>query len=213
VKALPGKLVLIRHGESTWNAKGVWTGTRDMHLSPKGKRESRLMGQIIKDVRFDMLWSSQQVRAKETADGVLEASGQSLEMHVNAAINERDYGVYTGLNKWQVKEQVGEQAFQGIRRGWDYPIPRGERLKDVYERSVPFYKSIVLPHLAEGRVVALVAHGNSLRSLIKYLESIDDAGIGHVEMIFGTVLIYRVDEAGRMVDKEVRKIDSPAPNA
>jgi 2,3-bisphosphoglycerate-dependent phosphoglycerate mutase len=214
MKALPGTLVFIRHGESTWNAKGQWTGTRDMHLTPKGKRDSSLMGAAVKDVRFDIAYVSQQVRAKETLAGVLEASGQQeLEWHVNGAVNERDYGAYTGLNKWQAKERMTPEDFQGVRRGWDYPIPGGERLKDVYERSVPFYREIILPQLAVGKVVLIVAHGNSIRSLVKYLESVSDTGIADVEMIFGTVLLYQVDEAGLMVHKEERRIDSPLPNA
>jgi 2,3-bisphosphoglycerate-dependent phosphoglycerate mutase len=214
MKELPGKLVLMRHGESTWNAKGQWTGTRDMHLTAKGKRDSRLMGAAVKDIKLDVAWVSQQVRAKETLEGVLEACGQqSVEQRVNGAINERDYGVYTGLNKWKVKEEMSPEDFQGVRRGWDYPIPRGERLKDVYERSVPFFREVALQRVAAGHTVLLVAHGNSIRSLMKYIESISDAGIGEVEMIFGTVLIYRLDADGRSVDKQERKIDSPLPNA
>jgi 2,3-bisphosphoglycerate-dependent phosphoglycerate mutase len=214
MNVLPGKLVLIRHGESTWNAKGKWTGTRDMHLTPKGKRDAKLMGDALKDVKFDLAWTSQQVRAKETLVGVLVGKGQErVETYVNAALNERDYGKYTGLNKWQAKEEMSPEAFQGVRRGWDYPIPGGERLKDVYERSVPFFRDVVLPQIAAGKTVALVAHGNSLRSLMKYIDSISDEDIGHTEMIFGTVLIYELDEAGHTVEKTERKIDSELPNA
>ena len=128
-------------------------------------------------------------------------------------LDERDYGIYTGKNKWQVKEAIGEEAFQKLRRSWDYPFPEGETLKDVYERSAPYYKNTILPLLNAGKSVLVVAHGNSIRSLVKYIENISAADIGHVEMIFGTALIYEVDAAGHMVTKAVRKIDSPLPPA
>lgn len=212
--ALPGKLVLIRHGESTWNAKGQWTGTRDMALTPKGKREARMLGEAVKGVKFDVAYVSQQLRAKETLAGVLGSSGQQdVPVHVNAAVNERDYGVYTGLNKWEAQKRMTPAEFQGVRRGFDYPIPNGERLKDVYERSVPFFTEILLPQIADGKTVLVVAHGNSIRSLIKYIETVSDEGIGQVEMIFGTVLTYQLDADGRMTDKQALKIDSPAPPA
>jgi len=211
---LPGKLVVMRHGESTWNAKGEWTGTRDMALTFKGKREAHMLGEAVAEVRFDRAYVSQQQRAKQTLAGVLEASGQpDLPFHVNAAINERDYGIYTGLNKWETQKRMAPAEFHGVHRGFDYPIPNGERLKDVYERSVPFYREILLPQLADGKTLLLVAHGNSIRSLVKYIESISDKGIAEVEMIFGMVLTYRVDAQGRMTDKQTVKIDSPAPPA
>ena len=185
-----------------------------MALTPKGKRDARLLGDLVRDVNFDVAYVSQQLRAKQTLEGVLAAAEQpQVPIHVNAAVNERDYGVYTGLNKWDAKKRMTPDQFQGVRREFDYPIPNGERLKDVYERSVPFFKEILLPQIVAGRTVLVVAHGNSIRSLIKYIESVSDAGIGHVEMIFGTVLLYRLDEAGRMTDKHERKIDSPLPNA
>ena len=205
---------MIRHGESTWNAKGQWTGTRDMALTPKGKRESRMLGALVKDMKFDVAYVSQQLRAKQTLEGVLTTCDQlGVEKHVNAAVNERDYGIYTGLNKWEAKKTMTADEFQSVRRGFDYPIPNGERLKDVYERSVPFFRDVLLGQIAAGKTVLVVAHGNSIRSLIKYIESISDDGIGQVEMIFGTVLVYRLDADGRMADKQALKIDSPAPPA
>lgn len=211
---LPGKLVIIRHGESEWNALGKWTGTTDVHLTSKGYHEAALMGECIKDIRLDYAYISQQIRTKETLEGVLDASGQyDVPYEISAAINERDYGDLTGKNKWEVQKEIGEEAFHGIRRSWNYPVPHGETLKMVYERAVPFYQQTVLPRLKKGETVLLVAHGNSIRSLVKYIESVSNDDIGKVEMIFGTALIYTVAENGKVIHKEERHIDSTPPPA
>jgi len=206
---MTGHLIILRHGESTWNAKGVWTGTSNVHLTPKGRADARLMGQAIQELHLDVAYISQQIRTLETLQEVLAGMGvapDSLPHHVSAALNERDYGIYTGQNKWQVKEQVGEEQFQAIRRGWDTPIPEGESLKQVYDRAVPFYLHTILPLLQSGQSVLVVAHGNSIRSLMKYLETITDAGVQDLEMIFGTILDYQVDQNGRMTQKAVKTV-------
>lgn len=209
-----GKLIIIRHGESEWNALGKWTGHTDVHLSKKGFEEAAMMGDCLKDIRFDYAYISQQMRTKETIEGVLDASGQyDVPYEINANINERDYGDYTGKNKWEMKIQVGEEQFQRIRRGWDEPVPNGETLKMVYKRALSAYRNDILPRLNKGENVLIVAHGNSIRALVKYIESIADEDIGTVEMIFGTALIYTVNEEGKYVDKEVRSIDTSLPPA
>lgn len=209
-----GKLVIVRHGESTWNAKGVLTGTTDVHLTDKGRHESELMGQALHDIRFDQVYVSEQTRTSETLHGILKYSPTpDVPVKITGAINERDYGKFTGKNKWEVKEAIGEEAFQQLRRSWDYPVEDGETIKDVYERSVPFYKEQVVPLLQQDKTVLIVAHGNSIRSLIKYIENISDQEISNVEMIFGTAVIYKTDENGHMVSKTTRTIDSPLPPA
>lgn len=211
---MTGKLVIVRHGESWWNAQGKWTGTTDIRLSPKGIQEAELMGKVLHDLSFDHAFVSEQIRTTETLQGVLKASPTpNVPVAVAPALNERDYGTYTGKNKWQVKEEIGEAAFQNLRRSWDYPVPEGETIKAVYERAVPFYLSTILPLLTAGESVLIVAHGNSIRALIKYLESVSDNDISQIEMIFGTALIYEVDADGRMITKVVRTIDSPPPPA
>lgn len=212
--ALPGQLIIVRHGESEWNALGKWTGHTDVHLSEKGYKEAALMGELLKDIQIDYAYMSQQQRTRETLEGILDASGQyDVPYEVSAAINERDYGVYTGKNKWEMRDEVGEEQFQRIRRGWDEPIPEGETLKMVYERAVPFYQDVVAPRLTSGENVLLVAHGNSIRSLVKYIESVSDEAIGEIEMIFGMALIYRVDAAGKHIDKTIRHIETTSPPA
>jgi len=205
--ALPGQLIIVRHGQSRWNVKALWTGTRDVGLTGQGHVEARQLGQSLEHTKLDLAYVSQQLRAKETLQDLLEAAGQTgLPSHVNAAINERDYGSFTGQNKWQVEAKIGEGAFENLRRGWDFPVPDGETLKDVYNRTVPFYRETVLPDLAAGHTVLIVSHGNAIRSLIKYLENVSDHDIEDVEMIFGTILFYKVDPEGRMVTKQAKTI-------
>lgn len=211
---MTGKLLITRHGESEWNARGVWTGSTDVHLSEKGFKEAALLGETIKDVKLDFAFCSQQIRSLETLEGMLDASGQvQVEYERSSALNERDYGIYTGKNKWQVKEEIGDEAFENLRRGWDEPVEDGETLKDVYERLVPFYKDVILPRLLAGENILIVAHGNSIRSLMKYIESLSDEQIGKTEMIFGQTLVYIVDESGKMLSKVARKIDTTPPPA
>lgn len=211
---MSGKLLITRHGESEWNALGVWTGSTDVHLSEKGFKEATLLGSTIKDVKIDFAFCSEQIRSLETLEGMLDSSGQiEVEYERTSAFNERDYGVYTGKNKWQVQKEIGNDAFERLRRGWDEPVEGGETLKNVYERSVPFYISTVLPRLINGENILIVAHGNSIRSLMKYIESLSDDQIGKTEMIFGQTLIYSVDEDGKMLSKDVRKIDTTPPPA
>ncbi len=211
---MSGRLIIIRHAESEWNALGKWTGTTDVHLSEKGFRESARLGHAIEDLPIDQAYCSQQIRTLETLETILDASGKiAVPFERSAALNERDYGVYTGKNKWEVKQEIGEEAFNKLRREWDYPVPDGETLKDVSKRVVRFYQDTVVPRLSAGHHVLLVAHGNSIRALVKYIESISDEDVASLEMIFGTVLLYHVDEKGMMLDKDERKIETELPPA
>lgn len=209
---LSGTLIIARHHESEWNKKGMWTGTRDVHLTPYGFEKSNEMGKLLKDTPINAAFASMQVRSIETLSSMLT----TLELyHVPAqyvhALDERDYGDYTGKNKWDMKEAIGEEAFDHMRRDWNYPIPNGETLEMVYERVVPFYTDTVLPLLASGQNVLLVSHGNALRALMIYLESIPTEKAAELEMLFGAVVLYRVNEDGKMVHKEVRETESQVP--
>lgn len=211
-----GKLILARHAESEWNATGQWTGITDVHLSEKGFHEAGLLGKAFKELNIPLskAYCSQQIRTRETLESMLDASAQfDVAIERNGAINERDYGEYTGKNKWEVKELVGEEQFNRIRRGWDVPIPGGESLKQVYERVIPFYINEMLPQLREGHNILLVGHGNGIRSLIKYLENISDKDVENLEMMFGEILVYDIDDEGHMKSKDSVKIDSPPPPA
>ena len=146
-----GTLVISRHGESEWNLLGKWTGWTDVGLTEKGRADTVRLGALLKDIRFDEAYTSALKRTHQTLDALLEGRGKgSLPTTQAAELNERDYGDLTGKNKWEVKAEIGEEAFNGIRRGWDYPVPGGETLKDVYARVVPYFEQEILPKLQAG---------------------------------------------------------------
>jgi D-lactate dehydrogenase len=212
----PGKLLLTRHAESEWNATGRWSGRRNVHLSQKGFHETALFGQLLKslDIVVHKAYCSEQLRTMETLEGMLNASQQfDVPIEIAAAIDERDYGKYTGKNKWDMQAIIGDEEFNKMRRGWNYEIPGGETLKDVYERVVPFYLNEVVPQLNAGKNILIVAHGNSLRALMKYIESISDEDVESLEMLFGDILVFDVTENGTVLHKTAHHIDSPAPKA
>ena len=211
---MSGKLVLVRHGESEWNLLGKWTGWTDVSLTDKGASDAEKMGELIKDIHFDDIYTSKLKRTVETMQSVLKTQGQAGASYESVAeLNERDYGDYTGMNKWEVKDRVGEEKFNAIRRNFDEPIPGGETLHMVYDRVVPWYRQVIVPELMKGDNVLLVAHGNSIRALVKYIESISDEGIAKFEMAFGVVLEYTVDADGKMINKEEKKADISKTNA
>lgn len=211
-----GILVISRHAESEWNLLGKWTGWTDVNLTEKGMREAEQLGEIIRDIHFDAAYTSELKRTQQTCDGILRGKGDQadLERIIAKPLNERDYGDLTGKNKWEVKDEIGSEAFQGIRRGWDYPVPGGETLKDVYARAIPYFQSEILPRLQIGENILLVSHGNTIRALIKYLDQIPDEEIGKVEMPFGTLLVYEFDTEHQLpLDKQTRTIDIIPPKA
>ncbi len=177
-------------------------------LSPYGFEMSRKMGGLLKGIRVDQAFASDQVRSLETLLCMEDDDGIDVPIIRNAALNERDYGDYTGKDKWQVEKEVGEKAFEAIRRGWDVPVPNGETLKMVYERAVPFYLKTIVPLVSAGKDILVVAHGNSLRAIVKYIESISAEAIVKLEFPFGGIFIYDIDADGHMVHKEVRQVES-----
>jgi 2,3-bisphosphoglycerate-dependent phosphoglycerate mutase len=200
---MSGKLVLVRHGESEWNLAGKWTGWTDVSITEKGAKDAQKMGELLKNIHFDKIYTSKLKRTIETMQNVLKTQGQAgADFTEAAAINERNYGDYTGLNKWDVKAKVGEEKFNAIRRDYDEPIPNGETLHDVYDRAVPWYLETVVPELLDGENVLLVGHGNSMRALVKYLDGISDADIAHFEFTFGTILIYTIKDDGTAATRE-----------
>lgn len=203
---------MARHHESEWNKLGKWTGLRDRHLDPYGFEKSGDMGLLIKDIQIDYAFASMLVRSIETLSCMLNVCERyEVPTEHSAALNERDYGDYTGKNKWEMEQILGAEEFKKLRRGWDYQIPNGESLSMVYDRAVPYFKEKVVPLVNEGKNVLVVAHGNSLRAIIKYIESISDEGIADVEMPFGAIVIYDIDKDGHIVHKEVRQTESSVP--
>lgn len=197
------KLILIRHGKSDWNLKGLWTGWTDVDLAPEGREEARKTAERMRDITIDVVFTSTLKRAQETWDEVRQTLGLSdIPTTAAAELNERNYGDLTGKNKWEVKEKIGEEEFQRIRRSWDYPVPNGESLKDVYDRVIPYYEAHILPLLKEDKNVLIAAHGNSLRALTKYLEHISDEDIPKLELPTGTAQVYTLDHEGKVTNKE-----------
>lgn len=195
---MSGKLYISRHAESEWNALGKWTGITDVHLSDNGYQQALQLGAALQGITLHHAYCSEQIRTYETLKNILDAS-DNIEISYDRVIdlNERDYGDFTGMNKWEVRDRVGEAEFNSIRRDWNHPVPNGETLKDVFERAVPFYTQAILPRLRAGHNILIVAHGNSIRALIKFIEDISDEGVAHVEMPLGTIVEYTLDEAGK----------------
>jgi len=204
-----GKLIIARHHESEWNKLGKWTGWRDRHLDQYGFKKSEDMGFLIKDIPIDYAFASMLVRSIETLSCMLNICKRyEVPTEHSLALNERDYGDYTGKDKWEMEKILGEEEFKNIRRGWDYSPPNGESLKMVYDRVVPYFLEKILSKVVEGRNVLVVAHGNSLRSIVKYIEHISDEDIVNIEIPFGAIIIYDLDAEGHSIHKEIRQVES-----
>jgi 2,3-bisphosphoglycerate-dependent phosphoglycerate mutase len=159
----------------------------------------------LKDEQIDSVYTSELKRTHQTFENIKKGSGKHhLENTSHRALNERHYGIHTGKNKWQVKEEVGDEEFQKIRRSWNHPIPEGETLKDVHARVMPYYEANIKKDLENGKNVLVVAHGNTLRALIKHLENIDEEKISEFEFETGDVHCYLFDESGKVIRKEIK---------
>lgn len=196
-------LILVRHGVTDWNVSGRWHGLKDIPLNEQGKKEARLAAKAIKGLKIDIAYTSDLARTKQTYQEICDSLSLTCPLIANQALNERDYGIYTGKNKWEVKKQLGEERFIRLRRSWNEPIPEGESLKDVYGRVVPYYKEKILNELKLGKNVLLVSSGNTLRALIKYLEGISDKDIAKLEFDFGEVMIFCVNKRGDCFKKDL----------
>lgn len=198
-------LVLVRHGRSTWNDKGIWTGITDVPLTDEGRDEAHKTAHALADIKFDIGITSKLIRAKETLEIILKDLNQhNIPIEEEDALNERDYGDYTGKNKWQVKELLGEEEFNKLRRAWDYPIPNGESLKMVYEKVEPYYTNNILPMIKQGKNVVVSASGNSLRALVKFLDHLSDDEVADLEITTGEADVYKMDTRGKIISKEIR---------
>jgi len=203
-----GRLIVVRHGETAYNAGDVWTGITDVDLTAAGHEAARQMGRLLGDVRLDRVYVSCLKRTTQTRDDLLDAHGGASPIcKKTAALNERDYGEYTGLHKHQVRQRVGAERFLEIRRGFDTVIPDGESLRDVSERVVPWYLANVVPLVLAGQNVLIIGHGNSDRALRKYVEDVSDQAVANFEMDFEKIYLYEVGEDGRMLGApEIRVI-------
>jgi 2,3-bisphosphoglycerate-dependent phosphoglycerate mutase len=193
---MSGTLVLVRHGQSEWNLKNLFTGWKDPALTEKGVGEARAAGQRLKakGLKFDICFTSALSRAQNTLKLILEECGQTgLPETRDQALNERDYGELTGLNKDDARKKWGEEQVHIWRRSYDVPPPGGESLKDTLARSLPYYVHKIQPHVLDGKTVLVAAHGNSLRSLIMAIEGLTPEQILKRELDTGVPIVYKLN--------------------
>jgi 2,3-bisphosphoglycerate-dependent phosphoglycerate mutase len=239
-----GTVILLRHGESAWNAEGLFTGWVDVPLSATGTKEATAAGQLLADagVRPDVLYTSVLTRAIQTAHLALESAGLLwLPVRRSWRLNERHYGALQGKDKAQTRREFGDDQFMLWRRSYDTPpppldgpglvaqqsdpryallgpaAPRTECLQDVVARLLPYWQDVVLGSVAAGQTVLVVAHGNSLRALVKHLDGISDADIAELNIPTGIPLVYDLDEdfrptvpGGRYLDPEAATLAAAA---
>ena len=196
-------LILIRHGQSEWNALNQFTGWKDPDLTAKGIEEAHNAGRIINnlEINFDLVFTSALIRAQNTAEIILKEINQPLSTIKNQALNERNYGDLAGLNKDDARKRWGDEQVHIWRRSYDIPPPGGESLKDTGERVLPFFMKEILPHVCEGKNVLVAAHGNSLRSFIKFLDDISKEDIVKLEIPTGAPIHYVINEDGSVKSK------------
>jgi 2,3-bisphosphoglycerate-dependent phosphoglycerate mutase len=200
------RLVLVRHGQSEWNEKNLFTGWRDPGLTQQGIGEAKAAGIALKagGMRFDLAFTSNLQRAQKTLSLLLAEQGQTdLAVTRNEALNERDYGDLAGLNKDDAREKWGAEQVHIWRRSFDTPPPGGESLKDTAARMLPYYEAEILPLIRAGKDILIAAHGNSLRALVMRLEGLSPAQILDVNIGTGVPYIYDMDEDGAVISKDI----------
>jgi 2,3-bisphosphoglycerate-dependent phosphoglycerate mutase len=198
-------LVLVRHGQSEWNALGLWTGQEDVALTEQGRAEARKAADALHDITLHKAHTSTLSRAQQTLEEIKSALEHTeLDTSAHEALNERHYGDYQAKNKWDIKEQIGDDEFTKLRRNWDHPVPNGETLKDVHARVLPYFEEHILQDLKDGKNIIVAAHGNSLRALMKHLEEVADDKVHELEIGTGEVHVYEIGEDGSVIGKEIR---------
>jgi 2,3-bisphosphoglycerate-dependent phosphoglycerate mutase len=201
---MTGTLILVRHGESEWNLKNLFTGWRNPGLTEKGIEEARATGKLLKakGIVPDLYYTSALSRAQKTLDLMLEEMGiENVTITRNVALNERDYGDLSGLNKDDARAKWGEEQVLIWRRSYDVPPPGGESLKDTAARTLPYYEAEILPHLKAGKTVLIAAHGNSLRAMVMAIEKLTPEEILKREIATGQPTIYRIGADGELAEK------------
>ena len=197
-------LVLVRHGQSEWNLKNLFTGWQDLDLTEQGIAEAKTAGRKLKEqgLSFDVAFTSALKRAQRTLDLMLAEMGQTgLPTQKDLALNERDYGDLSGLNKDDARKKWGEEQVLIWRRSYDVPPPGGESLKDTLARTLPYYVQEILPRVLRGERMLVAAHGNSLRALIMVLEKLTPEQILKRELATGVPVIYRLNADSTVASK------------
>lgn len=198
------KLILLRHGESQWNLENRFTGWVDVPLSPKGEAEAKVAGEHLRDLPIDLVFTSVLQRAINTANIALETAGKvGLPTERDQALNERHYGDLQGLNKAETAAQYGDEQVKIWRRSYDVPPPgeHGESLKDTAARTLPYFQQHVIPAINAGKNVLVVAHGNSLRSIVMDLEKLTREQVLELNIPTGVPLVYDLDVDANILSK------------
>jgi 2,3-bisphosphoglycerate-dependent phosphoglycerate mutase len=197
-------LVLVRHGQSDWNLKNLFTGWRDIDLTEQGIKEAREAGHKLKGqgIKFDVAFTSALIRAQRTLDLMLTELGQTnIPVFKDQALNERDYGDLSGLNKDDARKKWGEEQVHIWRRSYDVAPPGGESLKDTLARTLPYYVTEILPRVLRGERVLVSAHGNSLRALVMVLDKHTTESITKLNLDTGVPMIYRLNADSTVASK------------
>ncbi|MGE8290819.1 MAG: 2,3-bisphosphoglycerate-dependent phosphoglycerate mutase [Sphingobacterium sp.] len=188
------KLFLVRHGQSQWNLENRFTGWQNIDITALGQEEARQAGKALRNESIDIAFTSTLIRAQHTLQIIFEEIGKpNIPIVVDAALNERSYGNLEGLNKDETAEKYGAEQVHIWRRSFDVAPPGGESLKDTYDRVIPYFENFIQPELDAGKNVLIVAHGNSLRALIMYLEHLTPAQILEREIATGDPITYQWD--------------------
>jgi len=222
------KLVIIRHGQSVWNAQNIFTGWTDVDLSPEGIEEAKIAGIILKKdgYVFDLAFTSVLSRAIQTLEIILKEMEVTIPIEYSWRLNERHYGALQGMNKFEIRDKYGEEQFMQWRRGYTFrppelpegdlrssksdpkykdlkpeEIPMTESLKDTEKRVLPFWNENIIPAIKDGKRILISAHGNSIRAIIKFVEELDEAEIEKVEIPTGVPMVYEFDENMKMTSK------------
>ena len=213
-------LVLVRHGQTPWNKKQIFTGWADVTLTDQGIEEMQLLATKLKDIQFDVFFTSRLERARTSLliiaseqkktgifihqrkqyDAIFDDK-QNVPIFSHRDLNERHYGLLQGMKKDYARDKFGQEQVHAWRRSYEVRPPHGENLHDVYDRVAPYFEENILPFLKEGKNVLVSAHGNSLRALIKYIDKIDDEDIVHLELAPGDAIFYKMKK-NKLVKEE-----------
>ena len=198
------QLCLLRHGESLWNKENRFTGWVDVPLTDLGREQAEKAGELIKKegLRFQVAYTSVLNRAIETLEIVMKTIQQNIPVIKDSALNERMYGDLQGLNKEDTTKKYGSQQVHIWRRSYDIKPPNGESLEDTQKRTIPFFMNCIMTDIKEGKNVLVVAHGNSLRSIVMYLDKLSKEQVLSLELPTGLPIIYSIDPNGRVTSKK-----------
>lgn len=199
-------LVLVRHGESQWNLENRFTGWVDVPLTEKGREEARKAGEKLNGIKFDKAYTSVLMRASQTLDMILkEIRQENLPIEKDQALNERHYGDLQGLNKAETAKKFGEKQVHIWRRSYDIAPPNGESLKDTAARTLPYFEQKIIPDLKAGKNILVSAHGNSLRSIVMYLDKLTKEQVLELNLGTGVPIVYEFDSKLNILSKKELK--------